>query len=53
VAPQMWAASSVLMSGTDGSAIPLRMSRVPWNFGGGPMISGDVHEVIVHEGSDT
>jgi len=30
-----------------------RMSRVPWNFGGGPMGSGDVHEVILHEGSDS
>jgi hypothetical protein len=36
-------------------AIPaiMRMSRVPWNFGGGPMSSGDVHEVILHEGSDS
>jgi catechol 2,3-dioxygenase-like lactoylglutathione lyase family enzyme len=30
-----------------------RMSRVPWNFGGGPTVSGDVHEVILHEGSDS
>ncbi len=30
-----------------------RMSRVPWNFGGGPTVSGDVHEVILHDGSDS
>jgi ribosomal protein S18 acetylase RimI-like enzyme len=30
-----------------------RMSRVPWNFGGGQMSSGDVHEVILHDGSDS
>jgi hypothetical protein len=29
----------------------VRMSRVPWNFGDGPTVSGDVHEVILHEGS--
>jgi hypothetical protein len=31
----------------------VRMSRVPWNFGDGPTVSGDVHEVILHEGSDS
>ncbi len=30
-----------------------RLSQVSWDFGGGPMWSGDVHEVIVHGGSDT
>ena len=30
-----------------------RMSRVPWNFGSGPMILGDVHEFILHDGSDS
>jgi hypothetical protein len=30
-----------------------RMSGVPWNFGGGPMISDDVHAVILHERSDS
>jgi hypothetical protein len=42
------AVDKILAGGVDG-----RMSRVPWNFGGGPMISGDVHEVILHEGSDS
>ncbi len=30
-----------------------RMSRAPWNFGGGPTVSGDVSEVILHERSDS
>jgi hypothetical protein len=29
------------------------LSRVPWNFGGGPLSSGDVSEVILHDGSDS
>ncbi len=29
-----------------------RLSRSPWNLGGGPVTSGDVHEVILHHGSD-
>ena len=29
-----------------------RLSRSPWDFGGGPSSSGDVHEVIVHHRSD-
>jgi hypothetical protein len=30
-----------------------RLSRVPWNFGGGPVrASGCAHLVIVHGGSD-
>ena len=32
--------------------VPTRLSRSPWNFDGGPLRSGDVHEVILHDGSD-
>ncbi len=32
--------------------LAMRLSRSTWNFGGGLLRSGDVHEVILHDWSD-